>query len=134
MADEDDESLAHRLLFGWYVYDEKGRPQKQEYFKPEEEQEGRAALARLLRSGKPLPEELSNMLAYLFEGVAYRIPLPDTDTDLIQPSERRLVFTKPIKQVDSTRRIAIARHVWREFRKHGKVEAAVESAAKHYLP
>jgi hypothetical protein len=161
MADRDwseDESHANLLLRGWInpdakgpfmrdkkgnrCRDAKGRPvrnkrakthpweyQTRGFLKADsrEEQQARAALARLLRSGK-VNQHLLDTLANLFEGVE-RFP---SHPDFTPAFERRLVFKQHKKQPDSARRTAVATYVWRDFRKHGQVEAAVAGAMKHY--
>lgn len=152
MADShlsEDEKLALSLLAGWSNPSAKGRNKKRVRAKGEktypweyqthgfleadskEEQEAREALARLLRSGNPLHQQLLNMLADQFEGVER--PFPDYPGSFSQPSARRIVFKEQKKgRIDFARRTEIATHVWRQFRKYGQVEAAVASAMEHY--
>jgi hypothetical protein len=100
-----DLQSAYMLLAGDFVRDQKGLPTRS-YLKGNSEIEARRALARLLRSQKPLDSSLRQMLASLFD------PRP-SDTDQIletNPIERSISFKKRGRGrgVEPMRHLAIA--------------------------
>jgi len=117
-VDEEAEILA--LLGGVVVNDTQGLP-RQEFVTEAEETERRSLLARLLRSGRPLSQEIRNRLATLF----------DPDPDPAEPAaERQLVFKfrSRGRRPDHVRNTAIAMEIWTRVQNGQSVEQAVNAA------
>jgi hypothetical protein len=110
-------------LGGFIETDGQGIPRKRYYAeKSSEGQFCRAALARVLRSNRPLDQQLRDMLAAMFD------PSPEAGS---VRSERVLLTyfrKKPKDHIADTHK---ALFVWERL-KAGTVNAAVEEAAAHF--
>ena len=119
-----DEWRTYQLLCGEDVR----LPNKQlgkAYFEPgsEAERDARAALARLIRKGEPFPEFIRETLAGLFD--------PESST---VPVDRRIEFKRLPGELKSRpdATLEIALHVWLQWYRGDKKEAAVSSAMKQF--
>jgi hypothetical protein len=119
---EQDARAASVYLGGYLVYDKRGVPRKRYY--PERSKDSdycRQALARVLRSERPLDRQLRDMLADMFE-----------------PGERRespwgsrklkAGFRNPVKPRDANANTHMARFVWRRAAEGVGVEGAIQEA------
>jgi hypothetical protein len=116
-----DEVLATALMSGFIEKLEEGRP-RQKYLAGKEEDRARAAMARLLRSGRPLTQNFRDRLAALFD--------PDDGTAAI---DRKLIF-KPRNGArrDHVHYTAVAMYVRNCIREGDSQRGAYIKAADHF--
>lgn len=115
------EMLAAALMAGFIEKLDEGRPRKK-YLDGKEEDRARAAMARLLRSGRPLTQDFRDCLAVLFDPSASAHPA----------SDRKLVFKNRSggRWPDHVRNTRIAQYIHNCIRREGDgVEAAQKKAA-----
>lgn len=119
------EMLAAALMAGFIEKLDEGRPRKK-YLDGKEEDRARAAMARLLRSGRPLTQDFRDCLAVLFDPSASAHPA----------SDRKLVFKNRSggRWPDHVRNTRIAQYIhncirrevteWRRLRKKRRAFSA----------
>lgn len=126
-----DSILALTLLDGFIQNNENGLPE-QHYLAETKEDEGRRALARLLRSDAPLDRHIRHTLAALFE--------PNDVTDEhgrpwpYVPNSRQLKFEFRSKKrrPDHVRNSAIAQYVNSRIKGDDSVEKTIANAAEKF--
>ena len=118
---EEDTRLGYAYLGGYLSTDKRGIPRKRYHHEKSEASDlCRAALARVLRSDRPLDRQLRDMLADMFEPTV-RLESPWC--------ERRLKagFRAPTKPRDPNANTHMAWFVWERAAEVG-VEAAIQKA------
>jgi len=96
-------------------------PLRTTYPTGQEEQAGRAALARLIRKGTPFPGFIREALAGMFDSASATVPI-----------ERRIEF-KPLRTGPSAGlTLMVAMHVWHLQIRGEKKDAAVQRAAERF--
>jgi hypothetical protein len=123
--DEEDKRAASAFLGGFTQFDGDGVPRKKYLAAGSKDEDWcRAALVRLLRSGKPLDPQMREMLAQLIEAV----PEPGSIW-----GGRKLVFAarKRGASADHGASTHIATFIWERAKSVG-VEKAVEAAAEKF--
>jgi hypothetical protein len=119
---EQDSRQGQVYLGGYLTFDKRGIPRHRYY--PERSDDSnycRAALARVLRSDRPVDRQLRDMLADLFEPIE---PLKSPW------GSRKLTagFRNPVKPRDATANTHMAWFVWKRVSGRVGVEGAIQEA------
>ena len=121
---KQDTSCAMAYLGGFHEKDKRGIPRQRFYSEASAEASFcRAALARVLRSERPLDRQLREMLATMFE------PNPEIGSLW---SERKLCVRRRKKPKDHMANTHMAWFVWERVRAGTNVERAIDQAMDQF--
>jgi hypothetical protein len=121
-SSDRDEQLSCVLLGGFIKSDK--RRSRVHYLSGRDESEARKAIAKLLRSGKPLSGQLRDMLASAFD--------PTSQPNLLNGRQIYFRFARRGKQPDHVANTAIAYHIYEAVKEGATVEVAVGKAIDQF--
>jgi hypothetical protein len=120
---DHDEQLSCVLLGGFIKDDKRGLP-RVHYLSGKDESEARKAIAKLLRSEKPLSRQLRDMLASAFD--------PTFEPNLLDGRQIYFRFAAVGRRRDHAANTAIAYHIYKAVKEGATVEVAVGKAIDQF--